>query len=174
MRTAKENSSEILKLLLISRLERFREESQVMAAHWSIAQIDNHQWLSHSVSHSLTRVGIELLGQPKIGEEYNPPPHSNGGFVSDIVTHAPKLVLCCCLKTSHHIWLGSNFVQTWIDLEYLEYRLHATNQINNHTGVLDKVFSLYYMHHIYGQFRGRIGTNSNFFRRSEMSSSSKT
>ena len=104
----------------------------------------------------------------------SPPTHSNGGFVSDIVTHAPKLVLCCCLKTSHHIWLGSNFVQTWIDLEYLEYRLHATNQINNHTGVLDKVFSLYYMHHIYGQFRGRIGTNSNFFRRSEMSSSSKT
>ena len=46
MRTAKENSSEILKLLLISRLERFREESLVMAAHWSIAQIDNHELLS--------------------------------------------------------------------------------------------------------------------------------
>ena len=101
----------------------------------------------------------------EIGEEYNPPPHSNGGFVSDIVTHAPKLVLCCCLKTSHHIWLGSNFVQIWIDLEYLEYRLHATNQINNHTGVLGKVFSLYHMHHIYGQFRRRIGTNSNFFQK---------
>ena len=33
---------------LFSRLERFLEESQVMAAHWSIAQIDNHEWLIHS------------------------------------------------------------------------------------------------------------------------------
>ena len=46
---------------LFSRLERFREESQVMAAHWSITQIDDHESLSQSV----TYVGIELLGQLK-------------------------------------------------------------------------------------------------------------
>ena len=44
---------------MLLRLEGFREESQVMAAHWSIAQIDNHESLSQSV----TYVGIELLGQ---------------------------------------------------------------------------------------------------------------
>ena len=35
---------------LFSRLEKFREESLVMAAHWSIAQIDNHESLSQSLS----------------------------------------------------------------------------------------------------------------------------
>ena len=47
--------------ILFSRLERFCEESQGMAAHWSIAQIDNHQ----SVSHSVRYVCIELLWQLK-------------------------------------------------------------------------------------------------------------
>ena len=35
---------------LFSRLERFREESQVMAAHWLITQIDNND-LTQSLSH---------------------------------------------------------------------------------------------------------------------------
>ena len=34
-----------------------------MVSHWSITQIHNHE----SVTHTLTRVGIELLGQLKIG-----------------------------------------------------------------------------------------------------------
>ena len=44
---------------LFSRLERFREESQVMAAH--IGRLIKLRM----VNHSLTRVGIELLGQLK-------------------------------------------------------------------------------------------------------------
>ena len=54
---------------LSSRLEWFLEESQVMAAHLSIAQIDNHQ----SVSQSVRYVGLELLWKPKknqIGKIY--------------------------------------------------------------------------------------------------------
>ena len=50
---------------LFSRLERFHEESQVMATHWSIAQIDNHESLSQSLSHSVPSVGIELIWQLK-------------------------------------------------------------------------------------------------------------
>ena len=34
---------------LFLRLERFRDESQVMATHWSIAQIENGESLSHSI-----------------------------------------------------------------------------------------------------------------------------
>ena len=33
---------------LFSRLERFGEESQVTAAHWSIAQIYNHESVTQS------------------------------------------------------------------------------------------------------------------------------
>ena len=44
---------------LFPRLERFREESQVMAAHWSIALNGK------SVTQSVTYVGIELLWQLK-------------------------------------------------------------------------------------------------------------
>ena len=43
-----------------SRFERFREESQVMAAYWSIALIDES-----SCTQSVRYVGIELLGQLK-------------------------------------------------------------------------------------------------------------
>ena len=45
---------------LFSRLERFHEESQVMAAYWSIALIDKS-----SRTQSVGYVGIELLGQLK-------------------------------------------------------------------------------------------------------------
>ena len=47
---------------LFSRFERFREESQVMAAHWSIA-LNDVSSITQSVSHSVTCVGIQLLGQ---------------------------------------------------------------------------------------------------------------
>ena len=43
---------------LFSILERFREESQLMAAHWPIAQIDNNEL---QVTHSFTYDDIELL-----------------------------------------------------------------------------------------------------------------
>ena len=42
---------------LFSRLERFREESQLMAPHWSIGQIHYHE---SQVTHSVTYVGLEL------------------------------------------------------------------------------------------------------------------
>ena len=50
---------------LFSRLERFREESLVMVAHRSIAQIDNHESLTHPVTQSVAHVGIQLLEQLK-------------------------------------------------------------------------------------------------------------
>ena len=41
------------------RLGRFHdEESLVMAAHWSIPQIDNHESLTHSVTQFVTHVGM--------------------------------------------------------------------------------------------------------------------
>ena len=46
---------------MFSRLERFREES--------LAQIDNHESLSHSLTQSVRYVGIELLGQLKMRKE---------------------------------------------------------------------------------------------------------
>ena len=55
---------------LFSRLERFREESQVMATHWfsgrSLKLIIISHSLTDSDTQSLTRVGIELLGQLKM------------------------------------------------------------------------------------------------------------
>ena len=59
---------------LFSKLERFCEESQVMAAHWWIAQIDNHQ----SVSQSARYVGKELLWQLKIYQMFKT--KGGGGF----------------------------------------------------------------------------------------------
>ena len=47
---------------LFSRLEKFREESQVMVAHWSIA-LNDESSITQSVSHSVIYVGIKLLGQ---------------------------------------------------------------------------------------------------------------
>ena len=49
---------------LFSRLERFREESQVMAAHWSIAQIENGESLTHSRGYRAVRAAknTEMIG----------------------------------------------------------------------------------------------------------------
>ena len=56
---------------LFSRLERFREKSQVMGDHWSWSIALDDEWLlsthslSQTVSQSVTYVGIELLRQLK-------------------------------------------------------------------------------------------------------------